>query len=176
MTQYTSSPVTRSAYAKQVQEAKAKRQATLQRVRRQRAAAYKRTVTSFTSRSTHLVKFKTAYQDKLIDRSAQDVCDNAAIPQGEGVNTMPAHQTQHGPSFIARMQQPLIAIPIEKDGEEEVRYFVDEEQADAAMEHGTHKQPIKLAGIWRDLDAEAMLAALDRIRHDSKPTPPIDTL
>ncbi len=31
------------------------------------------------------------------------------------------------------MQQPLIAVPIEKDGEEEVRYFVDEEQADTAL-------------------------------------------
>jgi hypothetical protein len=89
---------------------------------------------------------------------------------------MPVHQTQQGPSFIARMHQPLIAIPIEQDGEEAVRYFVDEEQADAAMEQGTRKQPIKLAGVWRDLDAEAMLAALDHIRHDSKPTPPIDTL
>ncbi len=92
---------------------------------------------------------------------------------------MPVHHTHHshhGQGFVARMQQPLIAIPVEKDGEEEVRYFVDEEQADAAMEHGPRKQPIKLAGVWRDLDAEAMLAALDHIRHDSKPTPPIDTL
>jgi hypothetical protein len=31
------------------------------------------------------------------------------------------------------MQQPLIAVPSEKDGEEEVRYFVDEEQADTAL-------------------------------------------
>jgi hypothetical protein len=92
---------------------------------------------------------------------------------------MPAHHTQHthhGPGFVARMQQPLIAIPVEKDGEEEVRYFVDEAQADAALHHDATQQAIKLAGVWRDLDAEEMLEALDRIRHESKPTPPIDTL
>ncbi len=43
MTQYASSPVASSAYTKQVQEAKAKRQAVLKRVRKQRAQTYKRT-------------------------------------------------------------------------------------------------------------------------------------
>ncbi len=89
---------------------------------------------------------------------------------------MPARHPHQGPTFVARMQQPLIAVPIEQDGEEEVRYFVDEEQADAALEQETRKQPIKLAGVWRDLDATAMLAALDRMRHASKPTPPLETL
>jgi hypothetical protein len=42
MTQYISSPVKGSPYRKQVQEAKAKRQAVLQRVRKQRAQTYKR--------------------------------------------------------------------------------------------------------------------------------------
>jgi hypothetical protein len=34
----------------------------------------------------------------------------------------------------------------------------------------------KLAGVWHELDAEEMLRSLDRMRHESKPTPPIDTL
>jgi hypothetical protein len=42
MTQYASSPGVRPAYAKQVQEAKAKRQAVLTRVRKQRAQTQKR--------------------------------------------------------------------------------------------------------------------------------------
>ena len=29
-------------------------------------------------------------------------------------------------------------------------------------------------GAWSDLDVEEMLDALDRIKHESKPTPPID--
>ncbi len=44
MTQYASSPIAGSADRKRVQEAKAKRQAVLARVRKQRAAAHKRTV------------------------------------------------------------------------------------------------------------------------------------
>jgi hypothetical protein len=33
-----------------------------------------------------------------------------------------------------------------------------------------------LAGAWSDLDWDETIAALDRIRHESKPTPPIDEI
>ncbi len=89
---------------------------------------------------------------------------------------MPEQHTHHGPSFVAGMDQPLIAVPVERNGTTEVRYFVDEAQADAVLDQGTARQPIKLAGVWNDLDADDMLASLERIRHDSKPTPPIDSL
>ncbi len=89
---------------------------------------------------------------------------------------MPEQHTHHGPSFVAGMDQPLIAVPVERNGTTEVRYFVDDAQADAAFDQGTAKSPIKLAGVWSDLDAEEMLDSLERIRHESKPTPPIDTL
>ena len=35
------------------------------------------------------------------------------------------------------------------------------------------QQALSLAGSWDDLDWDEMEAALDRIRHDSPPTPPI---
>jgi hypothetical protein len=36
------------------------------------------------------------------------------------------------------------------------------------------KETLALAGAWSDLNFEEMLNALDHIRHDSKPTPPIE--
>ncbi len=85
------------------------------------------------------------------------------------------HQGQ-GTSFVVRRDQPLIAVPMDQDGVEEVRYFVDEAAADAALGQTTQPAPIKLAGVWSDLDAEAMLNELDRLRHESKPTPPLTSL
>ncbi len=35
-------------------------------------------------------------------------------------------------------------------------------------------ETLALAGLWSDLDLEEMLTALDHIRHDSKPTPPLE--
>lgn len=67
----------------------------------------------------------------------------------------------------ARAGQPLIAVPVEHDGDEAIQYFVDEVAADAAL---GQTPALKLAGIWSDLDADDMLAALDRIRHERAPT------
>ena len=67
---------------------------------------------------------------------------------------------------------PLIGIIIEEKGKEVVRYFTEEEQADQASP-GV-EEALGLAGAWRDLDSEETLDSLDRIRHESKPTPPID--
>ena len=36
------------------------------------------------------------------------------------------------------------------------------------------KDTLALAGSWRALDWDDMMQELDRIRHESKPTPPID--
>ena len=67
----------------------------------------------------------------------------------------------------------LIAVPDTEDGKEVTRYFVSEEAADAAFP-GRIRETSDLAGIWSDLDWDAMEEALDRIRHESVPTPPID--
>ncbi len=83
---------------------------------------------------------------------------------------------QHPTSFVARIHQPLIGVPVDVNGHEEVRYFVDEAQADEALGQDANRAPVKLAGVWSDLDAEDMLATLDKIRHESKPTSPIDTI
>jgi len=35
-------------------------------------------------------------------------------------------------------------------------------------------ETLALAGAWKDLDFNDMLEQLDKIRHESKPTPPLD--
>jgi hypothetical protein len=66
---------------------------------------------------------------------------------------------------------PLIGIIYQEKGKEVVRYFTEEEQADRAST-GV-EEALGLAGAWSDLDLDATLDALDRLRHESKPTPPI---
>jgi hypothetical protein len=89
---------------------------------------------------------------------------------------MAAHRHSiHIPSLTVRPDRPLVGVVTVEDGKEVVRYFADEDDADAALAErasGGHA----LAGVWSDLDWEDTVADLDRIRHESKPTPPIDEL
>ena len=82
--------------------------------------------------------------------------------------------TASQPLITTTQHQPLIGIPFQENGKEVIRYFSAEEQADKAVSEDTTKQALSLAGAWSDLDFDEMLDALDHIRHDSKPTPPIE--
>jgi hypothetical protein len=75
---------------------------------------------------------------------------------------------------VARSDQPVFVVPSEDGTSEE--YFFSEEEADAARDPDTVAKALALAGAWSDLDWEEMLEALDRIRHESVPTPPIDAV
>lgn len=75
--------------------------------------------------------------------------------------------------LTAHADQPLIVVPV---GADEARYFTSEEEAAAYVEKEHPAGLINLAGVWSDLDWEEAEAALDRIRHDSAPTPPIDAV
>ncbi len=77
-------------------------------------------------------------------------------------------------SFEVKGDQLLIGIPIQKDGEEVIQYFTDEEEADAASTPANVPRALSLMGAWKDIDSEDALDELDRIRHESKPTPPIE--
>jgi hypothetical protein len=70
-------------------------------------------------------------------------------------------------------QSPLIGIIVQEQGKEVVRYFTDEKAADAAVSQRTTQDALAVIGAWDDLDWEKTVAALDQIRHESKPTPPI---
>lgn len=73
--------------------------------------------------------------------------------------------------------QPLIGIPLEENGHQVVRYFADEAAADKALAKRSGQDVRQLAGAWvrvdPDLDWDQFADELDRIRHESKPTPVI---
>ena len=73
-------------------------------------------------------------------------------------------------SLTTRPHEPLIAVPMGSNG---VRYFTNRDDAAAAGEQDAVQKAMDLAGAWSRLDADEMFAALDRIRHESTPTPPI---
>lgn len=77
-------------------------------------------------------------------------------------------------SLAAAAEQPLIGLVLEEDGRQVVRYFADEAAADAAVADHALARALAAIGSWSDLDWEETVEALDRIRHESTPTPPIE--
>lgn len=84
---------------------------------------------------------------------------------------MAERATIHG-TGRARRSQPLLGIITEEDGQEVVHYFTDEAEARAFAQ--SLGPPRSLAGAWSDLDWDEVMSKLDRIRHESPPTPPIE--
>jgi hypothetical protein len=84
-----------------------------------------------------------------------------------------AEQIEQAPLLSSDFGQPLIGIPFSENGHEVIRYFTDEAAADAAVREQAIQRAVSLAGSWSDLEWVEMEAALDRIRHESPPTPPI---
>lgn len=81
-------------------------------------------------------------------------------------------ERQRVPSLVVRRDRPLIGVLTEEGGHTVVHYFTDEEAADAATPPASIQRALSLLGAWSDLDWEQALDELDRIRHESQPTPP----
>ncbi len=84
--------------------------------------------------------------------------------------------TTRQPIFTTRGKEPLIAIPVEEDGETVTYYFNSYKEADAfTKKRNSLQKALDAAGSWAHIDLEDgpdPLDELDRIRHESKPTPP----
>ena len=78
--------------------------------------------------------------------------------------------------FVVDPDRPLIGVVLIEDGREVVCYFADEAAAKAAIAEQAPEEAGTLAGVWADLDWDDAVEALDRIRHESEPTPPIETV
>ena len=78
-------------------------------------------------------------------------------------------------SITARSTEPLVAIFVEEAGEEVVRYF-PEDVADATTSDEATRAALAAIGSCSDLEWDRWAAELDRIRHESPPTPPIDAV
>lgn len=81
-----------------------------------------------------------------------------------------------GADLTIRGNQPLIGVFPDEDGQEVVHYFVDEAAADQVLSQDSIQTALSLAGAWSDLDWVEAVEELDRIRHESWPTPPISDL
>ena len=77
--------------------------------------------------------------------------------------------------IVVRRGEPLIGVfaPDEQDAET-VTYFTDEDEADQVVTDAAAQAALALAGAWADLSWEEIEAGLDRIRHESEPTPPLE--
>ena len=89
---------------------------------------------------------------------------------------MPEAPTHNTRGLITRGRQPLIGLPLGEGTDEAVQFFTSEAEADEAVARDprSHQRALSAIGAWSDLNFDEMLDALDRIRHESKPTPPID--
>jgi len=76
--------------------------------------------------------------------------------------------------FAARTDQPLIGVMVNENGRNLIRYFTEETAADEALSSEVTQAALNVIGAWSDLDWDAMEVDLDRIRHESTPTPPIE--
>lgn len=87
---------------------------------------------------------------------------------------MAADETRRDTSLVVRDDQPLIAVILPENGSDVTYYFATEEAADATLANDAMQAALSAIGSWRDLDWEETVEALDRIRHESEPTPPIE--
>jgi hypothetical protein len=84
--------------------------------------------------------------------------------------------TEQPTSLLVESDQPLIGVVLEENGHEVIRYFADEAAADAVTSDAGTQAALGAIGAWSDLDWEEIETELDRIRHESRPTPPITDL
>ena len=83
-------------------------------------------------------------------------------------------QRRPTPELIVGRKAMLFGVPHDENGHEAVRFFVEDADAPVDVDDDGVRQALSVIGAWRDLDWEHALDELDRIRHESRPTPPID--
>lgn len=89
----------------------------------------------------------------------------------EGILSSPSDER----SLLVPWGTPLIGIPVEVNGQWMVRSFVgDPREDDPVEDERSLEAALSVIGAWSDLDWESYADDLDRIRHESRPTPPIE--
>lgn len=128
------------------------------------------------NRPTSMIGAPKKNLDQTIPRHESDGRRRESTPQADASMPRPERQESVA-SLVARPGQSLVAIPDEVAGETVLRYFVDKQAARAfADERMAEGRPLGWIGAWADLDWEEFAEEIERIRHESTPTPPIDDL
>jgi hypothetical protein len=88
---------------------------------------------------------------------------------------MPLQEMPVTNDFRMRRDKPLIGVISSENDQEVVTYFTDEDETDQMVTSSCITRALSLAGAWKDLGSwEDAQAELDRIRHESRPTPPLE--
>jgi hypothetical protein len=93
-------------------------------------------------------------------------------PYRKGGVRMTERQPGRTHGLTVRSNQPLIGVIEQHDGQEVTRFFTEE--PGESLPDADVQAALSVIGAWSDVDWEEMLEALDRIRHESPPTPPIE--
>lgn len=80
------------------------------------------------------------------------------------------------PTLSVRADQALVAVPASENGHDVTLVFAEDDVDTQADADQTLQAALAAIGSWSDLDWEATITALERIRHESEPTPPIEDL
>ncbi|HUG15328.1 MAG TPA: hypothetical protein VMM78_09945 [Thermomicrobiales bacterium] len=76
--------------------------------------------------------------------------------------------------LVVHGDKPLIGLLSSEQDTDTVTYFVDEDAADHAVTERVIRNALSLAGAWSDVPWDEIEAGLDRIRHESVPSPPLE--
>ncbi len=76
-------------------------------------------------------------------------------------------------SISAPSTQPLVGVFTDDDSDV-VQYFAEEPQAPPTTPSRGAQDALSVIGAWSDMDWDELAESLDRIRHESPPTPPIE--
>lgn len=75
---------------------------------------------------------------------------------------------------MVRDDQGLMGIVVAENGHEVTRFFTEADEAgEPGMDAGT-QAALRAIGAWADLDWDEAVEELERIRHESPPSPPLD--
>ena len=86
-----------------------------------------------------------------------------------------AEQRGRSPAGLTvREDQGLVGIVVAENGHQATRFFAEEDEADEAQADAGTQAALRAIGAWADLDWDEAVEELDRIRHESKPSPPLD--
>jgi hypothetical protein len=78
-----------------------------------------------------------------------------------------------GSTVTTRPRRRNTAVKPAENGRAEIDALIEEIVGDRPLSAGA-RAAFSAFGAWSDMDWEETLEALDRIRHESKPTPPIE--
>ncbi len=85
---------------------------------------------------------------------------------------MKEQENRQASGFLVYGDEPLIGVIAEENGQEVIVYFTEEQEV-AAPDAQAIQAALQLAGVWSDLNWQEMEQALDQIRHEAPPSPPL---